>query len=189
PFGVVGLAAAMLILSRSNGDSGVDDLTPPILLRGLALGFLFLSITLVTLNALRGSAIPYGVGLFNAGRLTGGLVGVAFLESLIHRQTAASEMALAAHLASGREALAARLIDLGGAFAARGLSLEDSTVAAIQVLRRDVAAQATVIAFDAAFLSMSLFLISAMPVLVAVKYAIGRFANTACANEVSGSSG
>src|SRR5690606_17247558 len=98
PFGIVGFIVAMWMLFGSNGESGFPDLMPAVLLRGLALGFLFLSITLITLLDLQGPAIAYGVGLFNVGRQTGGLVGVAFLETLIDHQTAFNQSVLAAHI-------------------------------------------------------------------------------------------
>src|SRR5690606_16139806 len=41
PFGVLGFIIAMWMLSGSNGESGIPDLLPAVLLRGLALGFLF----------------------------------------------------------------------------------------------------------------------------------------------------
>jgi len=44
PFGIVMIMIAMWLLSGSAGDSGMDDMLNAVLLRGLSLGFLFLSI-------------------------------------------------------------------------------------------------------------------------------------------------
>lgn len=176
PIGIVSFIVAMWMLSGSNGESGMPDLMPAVLLRGLALGFLFLSITLITLLDLRGPAIAYGVGLFNAGRQTGGLLGVAFLETLIDHQTALNQSILAAHIVPGRVAVAERLAALTTSLAARGMELAAAAKAAAQLLGREVSAQASIIAFDTAFLAVALFFIVAAPVLITAKAIIGRIA-------------
>jgi MFS transporter, DHA2 family, multidrug resistance protein len=56
---------------------------PAILLRGLGLGFLFLSITLIAFSDLNDRNLASGIGLFNAGRQLGGLMGVAGLQTII----------------------------------------------------------------------------------------------------------
>lgn len=174
PFGIVGFMAAMWMLSGSIGESGFPDLMPAVLLRGLALGFLFLSITLITLLDLQGAAIAYGVGLFNVGRQAGGLLGVAFLETLIDHQTAFNQSVLAAHIVPGRVAVTERLAALTNGLSARGMELEAAAKAAAQVLGKDVVTQASVIAFDTAFLAVALFFIAVAPVLITAKVAISR---------------
>src|SRR5690606_12651771 len=121
PAGITGFMVAMWMLSGSSGESGFPDLMPAVLLRGLALGFLFLSITLITLLDLHGRKIAYGVALFNVGRQTGGLLGVAFLETLIDHQAALNLSVLAAHIVPGSVAVTERLAALTHGLAAHGM--------------------------------------------------------------------
>src|SRR3546814_8801318 len=93
---------------------------PAVLLRGLALGFLFLSTTLITLLDLPGRKMAYGVALFNVGRQTGGLFGVSFLETLIDHQTALNRSVLAAYIVPGRVTVMERLAALTPSLAANG---------------------------------------------------------------------
>lgn len=174
PFGIVSFVVAMWMLSGANGESGVPDLLPAILLRGLALGFLFLSITLIALLDLQGPAIAYGVGLFNVGRQTGGLLGVAVLETLVVHQTASNKAVLAAHVLPGREAVTDRLALLAGHLIAGGMEPAAAARAAVLMLGREVTRQASILAFDTAFLAIALFFIAAAPVLIAVKAILSR---------------
>lgn len=174
PVGIIGFMVAMWMLSGSSGESGFPDLMPAVLLRGLALGFLFLSITLITLLDLPGRKIAYGVALFNVGRQTGGLLGVAFLETLVDHQTALNKSVLAAHIVPGSVAAMERLAALTHGLAAHGMELDTAARAAVQILARDLTMQASVIAFDTAFFAVALFFVGAAPVLITVKIVLGR---------------
>lgn len=172
PFGVLSFIAAMWMLSGSNGESGIPDLMPAILLRGLALGFLFLSITLITLLDLRGSALAYGIGLFNTGRQAGGLFGVAFLETLIDHHTALNRAVLAAHIVPGRVTVTEQLETITRQLAARGMEVSAASKAAVQMLGAKVTGEASIIAHDTAFLAMALFFFAAAPILIGAKIII-----------------
>ena len=174
PFGVLGFIVAMWMLSGSNGESGIPDLMPAVLLRGLALGFLFLSITLITLLDLKGSAIAYGVGLFNIGRQAGGLFGVAFLETLIDHHTALNSSVLAAHIVPGRVTVAEQLEMVSRQLAAHGMEASAATKAAVQMLAAKVTTQASIIAYDTAFLAVALFFFAAAPILIVARIIISR---------------
>lgn len=176
PFGILGFIIAMWMLAGSNAESGIPDLMPAVLVRGLALGFLFLSITLITLLDLEGPAIAYGVGLFNVGRQTGGLLGVAFLETLIDHNVALNRAALSEYIVPGRVAVMERLEMVTRQLVGRGMEAGAAAKAAVQMLSNQVTLQANVIAFDTAFLAMAIFFICAAPVLIAVKKLLGRVA-------------
>ena len=174
PFGILIFMATMWMLSGSNGESGMPDMMPAIVLRGFGLGFLFLSITLITLVGLDRPIVAYGVALFDVGRQTGGLFGVAYLETLIDHQTALNKSVLAAHIVPGRSAVSEHLAMLARSLTARGMEASSAAQAAIQMLGREVATQATVIAFDTAFLTIALFFLVAAPVLVTAKIIISK---------------
>ncbi len=79
PFGILMIMVAMWMLSGSTSESDTDDMMAAILLRGLGLGFLFLSITLIAFSDLNSRNLACEIGLFNTGRQLGGLMGVAGL--------------------------------------------------------------------------------------------------------------
>ncbi|MDI7864909.1 DHA2 family efflux MFS transporter permease subunit [Rhizobiaceae bacterium n13] len=174
PIGILIFMTTMWMLSGSNGESGTPDMMPAILLRGLGLGFLFLSITLITLVGLPRQTVAYGVGLFNLGRQTGGLIGVAFLQTMIDHQVVLNKVVLGASIASGRVAVTERLAMVTRSLTARGMETGEAAQAAVQMLGREVARQATVIAYDTAFLTVALFFLAAAPVLVTSKVIISK---------------
>nr|WP_208411855.1 DHA2 family efflux MFS transporter permease subunit [Sphingomonas naasensis] len=178
PFGIGLIMVAMWMLSGSTAESGADDMLPAILLRGLGLGFLFLSITLIAFGRLAAANVASGIALFNIGRQLGGLIGVAGLQTSMDHQIAANQTVLAAALSPGTPALAERLAAVTSLLVARGIEAGAAAKAATATLGRAVGGQAVVIAFDTAFNLVALLFIFAAPVVIAVKIALARRART-----------
>lgn len=174
PFGILAIMAAMWMLSRSTGESGAGDMMPAILLRGLGLGFLFLSITLIAFGTLGGRNLAAGIGLFNAGRQLGGLMGVAGLQTLIDHNIAANVAVLGANVTGSVPAVSERLMAVTAMLTARGMDAAAAGRAAASLLGKAVAGQSTVIAFDTAFNAVALLFVVAAPVLIAIKAGLSR---------------
>ena len=147
-----------------------------ILLRGLGLGFLFLSINLIAFSKLNSQNLASGIGLFNVGRLLGGLMGVAGLQSLIDHQIVANVAVLGANVTAGIPAVVERLTMTTGLLVAKGMDPVAAGRAGISLLGRAITGQATVIAFDTAFNAVALLFMVAAPVLVAIKIGLTRYA-------------
>ncbi|KQY26338.1 MFS transporter [Rhizobium sp. Root483D2] len=173
PFGILGLMLAMWMLSGSTSGSGIPDMLPGVLVRGCALGFLFLSITLITMFGLNGSAVVTAVALFNAGRQTGGLGGISFLQTFVEDQTAQNRAVLAAYITPGRPEVIDHLSGLAQYFSTHGLEHGAHKASAL-LMGKSVALQSTTIAFNSAFFSVALFFLGAAPVLIVSKIIIGK---------------
>lgn len=176
PFGILVIMVAMWMLSGSTGESGADDMMAAILLRGFSLGFLFLSITLIAFDRLESRNLASGIGLFNAGRQLGGLVGVATLQTLIQDNVAANAAVIGAHVTSGAPAVGERLGATAAALAARGMDAMEASRAALGLLGKAVISQSTVIAFDTAFNAVALLFIVAAPMLITIRVALTKLA-------------
>ncbi len=146
-----------------------------ILLRGLGLGCLFLSITLIAFSDLNERNRAAGIGLFNTGRLLGGLIGVAGLETLIEHSIVANLTVLGANVTSGVPAVSERLTTTAAMLSTRGMDAMAGR-AAISLLDQMVIDQSTVIAFDTAFNAVALLFMVAAPVLVTIKIGLHRYA-------------
>jgi len=177
PFGILMIMASMWMLSGSTGESGADDMMAAILLRGLGLGFLFLSITLIAFTELNRRNRAAGIGLFNAGRQLGGLMGVAGLQTLIDHNVTANATVLGASVTAGAPAVSERLTTIGAMLAAKGMDGVAASRAAMGLLGRALTSQSTVIAFDTAFASVALLFVFAAPVLVTIKIGFARYAS------------
>lgn len=176
PFGILIIMVAMWMLSGSTSESGADDMMAAILLRGLGLGFLFLSITLIAFSDLNSQNLASGIGLFNAGRQLGGLMGVAGLQTLIDHNVASNAAILGASITAGVPAVSERLSTTTAMLASKGLDALAAGRAATSLLGRAVTGQSTVIAFDTAFLAVALLFVIVAPVLIAVKIGLSRYA-------------
>lgn len=174
PFGILLIMVAMWMLSGSNGDSGEADMMPALLLRGLGLGFLFLSITLIAFNRLAPAQLAFGIGIFNIGRQLGGLIGVAGLQTAIDHQFAANQAVLGVALSPGSPLLAERVAMTTALLAGRGMETGAAAPAAVVLLGRTVAGQARLLAFDTAFLIVALLFVVAAPILVGLKLLLAR---------------
>jgi len=176
PFGILMIMVAMWMLSGSTSESGANDMMAAILLRGLGLGFLFLSITLIAFGNLNDRNRASGIGLFNAGRQLGGLIGVAGLQTLIDHNVTANLAVLGASVTAGVPAVSERLATTTAMLAAKGMDAVAASRAATSLLGRVVTGQSTVIAFDTAFNAVALLFVVAAPVLVTVKIGFSLYA-------------
>ncbi|MGF6157346.1 DHA2 family multidrug resistance protein [Ensifer sp. KUDG1] len=174
PFGILLIMLSMWMLSGSTSESGAADMMAAILLRGLGLGFLFLSITLIAFTNLDRRNLASGIGLFNTGRQLGGLVGVAGLQTLIDHNVAANVAVLGAHVNAGGQAVIDRLAATTAMLAARGMDAVPASRGAMALLGRAVAGQSIVIAFDTAFIVVALLFVVAAPMLVGIKIGLAR---------------
>jgi DHA2 family multidrug resistance protein len=175
PFGILMIMGAMWMLSGSTSESGTDDMMAAILLRGLGLGFLFLSITLIAFNDLNSRHLAYGIGLFNTGRQLGGLMGVAGLQTLIEHHLVINGAVLGANVTPGGSALIDRLTTTGATLVGKGMDQVAAGRAATNMLGRVMSGQATVIAFNAAFFAVAVLFVFAAPLLVGIKIGLSRY--------------
>lgn len=174
PFGILLVMTAMWMLSGSTEESGAEDMMPAILLRGLGLGFLFLSITLIAFSRLARDQVPFGIGIFNIGRQLGGLIGVAWLQTAIDHQAAANRNVLSSALAPGALAVTERLASTTSLLVGRGVETVAAGKVATASLGRVLANQAVVIAFDTAFALVALLFVAAVPAVILIKIALAR---------------
>jgi DHA2 family multidrug resistance protein len=174
PFGILMIMVAMWMLSGSTSESGADDMMAAILLRGLGLGFLFLSITLIAFSHLNSRDLASGIGLFNTGRQLGGLIGVAGLQTLIDHNVATNAVVLGANVTPGGAAVIERMTTTTAMLSAKGMDAVAAGRAATSLLGRLVTSQSTVIAFDAAFIAVALLFVIAAPILVGIKIGFAR---------------
>jgi len=175
PFGIAMIMTAMWMLSGSTSESGTQDMMPAILLRGIGLGFLFLSITLVAFSDLSSRNLGAGIGLFNTGRQFGGLLGVAALQTLINHQVSSNGVVLGTYVVTENPAVIERLKATAAMLSSRGMDAVAAGHAAMALLGRTVVRQSTVMAFDTAFIAIALFFVIAAPAMILVKVGLSRY--------------
>src|SRR6478736_1669776 len=86
---------SMLKMSHLTSASGQYDLFWPLILRGVALGLIFVPLTNATMADLQVKDLAQGTGMFNLMRQLGGSLGIAIMATLLTRYTKVQHALLA----------------------------------------------------------------------------------------------
>ena len=140
---------------------------------------------LIAFSDLNSRNLACGIGLFNTGRQLGGLMGVAGLQTLIEHNVVANAVALGANVTPGGAAVIERLTTTTAMLTVKGMDTAAAGRAATSLLGRVVSGQSTVIAFDTAFIAVTLLFAVAAPMLVAIKIGLSRYAKVRAARTVA----
>ncbi|HEU4753464.1 MAG TPA: DHA2 family efflux MFS transporter permease subunit, partial [Armatimonadota bacterium] len=147
--------------------AGEPDVRMALLIRGLALGFLFTPIN----NAAYGNIDPrhaqQAAGLINLARQLGGSFGIAVLGTYLSNHVQYHRVDLVAHINPGNPVFQERLQFLTSALLGRGMALEQAQKAALALIERTLMHQATMLAYnDSWMLILITFLCTAPAILL-----------------------
>ena len=163
--GTVGFVVSMWMLHNISMQTGPGDLFWPLVLRGAAMGFLFLPLTLATLISLVGKDIGAGTGLFNLFRQLGGSMGIAFLSTFLDHRSNVHRSVLVEQINVYNPIAMQRMHDLQQMFVSKGASATVARQQALALIDRTVQGQATVLAYSDAFLLVAIVFACALPLL------------------------
>jgi DHA2 family multidrug resistance protein len=158
--------ASQVLLARMTLQSSTDETFWPLILRGVGLGLIFVPLTAASMAEMSFRDLPQGTALFNLMRQLGGSLGIAVMATLLGRFTSVNKAILTEHAAIVDPATQARLDMLTQGLAARGMNLFVAKQQALAVLDRQIAAQASVIAFAKIYLLNGILLVCALPLLL-----------------------
>ena len=165
-FGAFLFLASMTLLSRLTLASGQNELYWPLILRGVGLGFLFVPLTSATVAGLPMRLIGQGTGMFNLMRQLGGSLGIAIMATMLARQTVVQKQLLTEHVGSYDPATMARWGALTQGLIARGFDVTIAKQQALMIMDRQIATQASVLAFSRVYLISGILLVAALPLLL-----------------------
>jgi DHA2 family multidrug resistance protein len=164
--GAVLFAVSMYMLHFLTMDTGPEHLFWPLVLRGAALGWIFIPLSLATLLGLAGRELAYGTGLFNLARQLGGSAGIAFLSTFLDRRTVLHNARLLEHITPYSAAATIRIKALEAGFISRGSMPAIAHKQALAAIQGTVYGQASVMAFNDAFLVICFAFLGVLPLLL-----------------------
>lgn len=167
--GAVGLIGSMLILSNITLDTGPEQILWPLVIRGTALGLLFVPMTLATLMGLRGKDMADATGLYSLSRQIGGSVGIAFLSTYLSHRTAMHRGILVENINIYSTAALQRLHDYQGYFMSKGAALPVAKQQALSIIDKIIQGQASILGFEDVFRVSAMVFIVALPLLLLFK--------------------
>jgi DHA2 family multidrug resistance protein len=174
--GMAIMVVALLSMSQWNLTSGWPEIIPPQIMRGIAMGAMFVPLSTATLRSLPGPLIAKGAGLYNLFRQLGGSLGVAILATTLDHRTDVHRVGLVEQIGPLDPVAAQTLESLTRGFVSRGLDPETARSAAMAALDRMVTAQASVEAFSDIYVVVALIFILMLPAgMMIARHAPGKY--------------
>jgi DHA2 family multidrug resistance protein len=148
---------------------GLSDTLIPIVMRGVAMGLVFVPLTGMTVAQLKPQQMAQGTGLFNLARQLGGSLGIAAAATLVTRFTERARDGLLPHLDAADPNVHSFLSNAIAAMSRAGASLPQATARAEQLLSYKLQQQASLLAYDKIYLTMGIVFTCALPLLLLFK--------------------
>lgn len=149
-FGFGVLAIATYWLSDINLQISMSSITWPQIVSGLAMGFVFVPLTILATGTLSNEQIGNATGIFNLMRNIGGSFGIAGVTTLLARNAQVHQAMLLSHLTPYDPAFQQRLNELSSGLAAHSDPVT-ATHAAYGMIYQTVLAQANLLSYLDAF--------------------------------------
>jgi MFS transporter, DHA2 family, multidrug resistance protein len=169
---LVGMTAFMFFcweLGQQTMQSGAANFFWVLLLRGIALGFIFIPVTMLAVSGLHGRDIGQATGLNNMVRQLGGSFGIAITNTYVSQRVAVHRNELLSHLSPFDPAAAARLDAVQQAAQSRAFSPVEAQQAALKALEGTVTIQSYHLAYMDAFKLVALLFLLSIPLLLFIK--------------------
>jgi len=165
PLFAVGIAIfvpTLWAMSHWTLQSGTADLFWPQITRGVALGLMFVPLSLATLRSLPPEDMLQGAGLYNLFRQVGGSLGIAALATLVDHRATLHHAYLAESVSPFNMATQQRLAAIAGGMMQRGLDPSSAMDAARHALDGVISQQSAVLAFrDCYWVILGIFVVLA----------------------------
>ena len=150
-------------------DTAKETFFWPLILRGAAMGLLFIPITTLSLSTLKGRQIGEGAAFTGMMRQLGGSFGVAIISTLMSRKMMVHRNDLVGHLDVNDPVLQNKVFALQQGFISKGLSPDVALKSAYKALDYSVTKQAAVLSYMDAFLYIGVIFLVCIPFVMLVR--------------------
>src|SRR5476651_1232543 len=153
------------MLSHSTLASGTGDFFLPLVIRGVGMALLFVPLTTLAIQELKGPELGQGTGLNNMMRQLGGSFGIAALTTLIHIRQASHRADLTTYINPYNNAYLQQKAMLVASFVARGKGQLDATRMAMQAMEGKVIKQTLLLTYNDAYWIAGLIMLFSIPLI------------------------
>jgi len=147
-FGLTLFTGAAIACSRWTHQEGWWDLFWPMTVRGFAMGFLFVPMSLIALRSLPLADLAQGSGLFNLFRHLGASVCIAALATLLGQWSDVHRVRIDERVGELDRPVLERFEQIEGMMLARGIDSEQARELALRILNGRLEAQAWMLSFQ-----------------------------------------
>jgi len=150
-------------------DTGKDAFFWMLILRGLAMGMLFIPITTLSLSTLKGRQIGEGAAFTGMMRQLGGSFGIAVITTFMAKRNVIHQADLINKLDITNPAIQNKVASLQQGFIAGGMAPNTALQSAYKMLQYSVAKQASVLSYMEVFLYIGIMFLICIPFVLLVK--------------------
>lgn len=158
------------MLSNSTLSSGTNEFMWPLIIRGAGMALLFVPLTTLALQDLKGHEIGQGSGLNNMMRQLGGSFGIAALTTLLHIRQGVHRSTLIEHVNIYNPAYTERFNLIVKSFMAKGYSLLDAQHGALKAIEGAVMKQTMLLTYTEAYWLVGVIMLCSIPMIFLQKF-------------------
>jgi MFS transporter, DHA2 family, multidrug resistance protein len=152
------------MLSNSTLESGTSDFFLPLIIRGIGMALLFVPLTTLALQDLKGPEIGQGTGLNNMMRQLGGSFGIAIITTLIHIKSGVTRNKLIENINPYNPAYVQRNQAMVQNFMGKGYSQLTAQDMANHAMEGAVVKQTMLLTYDNLYLIVGVFVVCCIPI-------------------------
>ena len=141
----------------------------PLIIRGFAMGLIFIPLTTISLSNLEGTEIPQGTALSNMVRQLGGSIGIALITTYISVDTSKHYSYLAESVTESAPATQERVKMFTNSFIGKGFDPQAAAANAYTLISKSINVQATFLTYKDLFVNLGLFFLLLIPLLIMFK--------------------
>jgi DHA2 family multidrug resistance protein len=168
-FGFALLGYSTWLLGQINLDIGMGSVVMPNIVSGLAMGFIFVPLTTMTLSRLPKREMGNATGIYNLMRNIGGSIGIATVTTMLVRGAQAHQNYLAANAGAGNPVSGALVRGLQAKFFSQGVDMVTAHQKAVGMLYRSAQQQSALMAYMDNFRLMAFLALLCIPMLLLFK--------------------
>ncbi len=150
-------------------NTNADDFFWPLIMRGIAMGMLFIPVTTLSLSTLKGKEIGQGSAFTGMMRQLGGSFGIALITTFLTRQNVTHWSNLASKLDASDPLVQQRFQGIQHALMSKGMAADEAVKASYKGLNGMVLKQAAVLSYMDVFLYLSMMFLICVPFVLMVK--------------------
>lgn len=158
------------MLSKSTLASGTSDFFLPLVIRGIGMALLFVPLTTLAIQDLKGAEIGQGSGLNNMMRQLGGSFGIAALTTMIHTRQGFHRSVLLMNIDPNNPAYVQRMGAFVNNFMSKGFSYLDAQSMAIKAMEGTVIKQSLLLTYSDAYWVAGMVMLCSIPLLYLQKF-------------------
>jgi len=153
-------------MGQMTAQVGPQDFFWPLIMRGFAMGLIFIPLTTISLSNLEGSEIPQGTSLSNMVRQLGGSIGIALITTYITVRTTIHDSYLSENVNTGNPVAVDRIKTITSYFMSLGYDITAATKKAYTLISGQVYQQASLLTYKEMFEYIGLFFLALVPLLI-----------------------